>query len=111
MKEPTAFQRAFRKTVFGFIALHCSSWLAVVPAAQSNAPLPNAALAESVRAELAAARTLPPALDRVVTPVIDRVWDGFDREAAIDQVRFMDQYWRLAGNEGFDKSIDRVKAR
>ena len=23
----------------------------------------------------------------------------------------MDQYWRLPGNEGFDKSIDRVKQR
>jgi cyclophilin family peptidyl-prolyl cis-trans isomerase/HEAT repeat protein len=80
-------------------------------AAQSNTPSPDDALAAKVRAELAAARKLPPALDRVVTPVIDRVWDGFDRDAAIDQVRFMDGYWRLPGNEGFDKSIDRVKTR
>ena len=86
----------------------------LIPAAlvaQSPAASPNDALAAKVRAELAAARTLPPSLDRVVTPVIDQVWDGFDRDAAIGQVRFMDDYWRLAGNEGFDKSIDRIKAR
>jgi cyclophilin family peptidyl-prolyl cis-trans isomerase/HEAT repeat protein len=68
-------------------------------------------LGAKVRVELAAARKLPPALDKTVTPVIDRVWDGFDIKQAIAQVQFMDQYWRLAGNEGFDKSIDRVKAR
>ncbi len=71
----------------------------------------NDDLAAKVRAELAVARKLPPALDRVVTPVIDRLWDGFDRDAALGQVQFMDQYWRLPGNEGFDKSIDRIKAR
>lgn len=83
----------------------------VIPAALAAQSPSNDALAAKVRAELAAARVLPPALDRVVTPVIDRIWDGFDRDAAIGQVQFMDQYWRLAGNEGFDKSIDRVKAR
>lgn len=68
-------------------------------------------LAARVRVELAAARKLPAALDKTVTPVIDRAWDGFDIKEAMAQVEFMDQYWRLAGNEGFDKSIDRVKAR
>jgi cyclophilin family peptidyl-prolyl cis-trans isomerase/HEAT repeat protein len=87
----------------------------VLPAmlsAQSPTTPPSAdALAAKVRADLAVARRLPPALDRMVTPVVDRVWDGFDTTEAMAQVRFMDQYWRLAGNEGFDKSIDRVKAR
>jgi len=84
----------------------------LIPAAlMAQAPSSNDDLAAKVRAELAAARKLPPALDAVVTPVIDRVWDGFDRDAAIGQVQFMDNYWRLAGNEGFDKSIDRVKSR
>lgn len=82
--------------------------LTVSVAAQTPSPDD---LAAKVRVELAAARKLPAAIDRVVTPVIDRIWDGFDRQAAIGQVQFMDQYWRLAGNEGFDKSIDRVKAR
>ncbi len=67
--------------------------------------------AAKVRVELAAARKLPAALDKTVTPVIDRVWAGFDTKEAIAQVQFMDQYWRLPGNEGFDQSIDRVKAR
>jgi aminopeptidase YwaD len=78
---------------------------------QSAVQTANDELAAKVRVELAAARKLPPALDKTVTPVIDRVWDGFDMKQAMDQVLFMDQYWRLAGNEGFDKSIDRVKAR
>ena len=80
-------------------------------AGQAPAQPANDELAAKVRVELAAARKLPPALDKTVTPVIDRVWDGFDTKQAMDQVVFMDQYWRLAGNEGFDKSIDRVKAR
>jgi aminopeptidase YwaD len=79
--------------------------------ATGHAQTANDDLAAKVRVELAAARKLPPALDKTVTPVIDRVWDGFDMKQAMDQVLFMDQYWRLAGNEGFDKSIDRVKAR
>ena len=84
--------------------------LTALPAAQTtNAS--NDALAAKVRGELAAARALPPVLDRTITPVIDRLWEGFDRDAAIGQVRFMDQYWRLPGNEGFDKSIDRVRQR
>lgn len=78
-------------------------------AAQSSSTTDE--LAAKVRAELAAARVLPPALDRTVAPVIDQIWNGFDRDAAIGQVQFMDQYWRLPGNEGFDKSIDRIKAR
>jgi len=85
--------------------------LLLVPAALAAQATPSDDLAAKARVELAAGRQLPPALDRVVTPVIDRIWDGFDRQAAIGQVQFMDQYWRLAGNEGFDKSIDRVKAR
>lgn len=86
--------------------------LLLVPAAiAAQAPQSNDDLAAKVRTELAAARKLPASLDKVVSPVIDRVWDGFDRDAAIGQVQFMDGYWRLPGNEGFDKSIDRVKAR
>jgi hypothetical protein len=66
---------------------------------------------DAVRAELAAARVLPAAIERAIAPVIDRVWDAFDRAAALGQVQFMDQYWRLPGNDGFDRSLDRVKKR
>jgi aminopeptidase YwaD len=66
---------------------------------------------DAVRAELTAARALPPALERPLAPVIDQLWDTFDRAAALGQVQFMDPYWRLPGNEGFDASLERVKAR
>ena len=42
---------------------------------------------------------------------IDLLLEGFDRGAAMDTVRFMSQYWRLAGNDGFDRSLDRVYER
>jgi aminopeptidase YwaD len=64
-----------------------------------------------IRAELAAARRMPPALASKVQPVIDRVWSGFDTSAAMEQVKFASKYWRLAGNEGYDATIDRVRAR
>lgn len=96
-------RHAFSRAVLAFLLIPA----AIAAQARSTAD----ELGSKVRAELAAARKLPASLDKVVSPVIDRVWDGFDRDAAIGQVQFMDQYWRLAGNEGFDKSIDRVKAR
>jgi len=86
-------------------------WGAIAVAGAAAGQSSGDELAAKVRAELAAGRKLPTLLDEAVTPVIDRVWDGFDTEEAMAQVQFMDQYWRLAGNEGFDKSIDRVKAR
>jgi hypothetical protein len=42
---------------------------------------------------------------------IDTLLAGFDRHAAMEHVRFMSQYWRLAGNEGFDRSLDRIHER
>ena len=35
----------------------------------------------------------------------------FDRAAAFEIVEYMDQYWRLAGNAGFNTSIDRIRDR
>ncbi len=35
----------------------------------------------------------------------------FDEKAAMDIVRFMDQYWRIAGNPGFNASIDEIRRR
>lgn len=80
------------------------TWLWPLHASQGDA-------ATRVRAELAAARMLPAALDRRVTPVIDAVWDRFDRQRAIDLVRLMTDRWRLPGNPGYDASIEAVRAR
>jgi len=35
----------------------------------------------------------------------------FDQPAAIEVVTFMQQYWRLAGNPGFNASIDEIRSR
>lgn len=64
-----------------------------------------------VRAELAAARALSPAMVKTIQPVIDRAWAGFDEAAAMGTVEFASRYWRLAGNTGYDATIDRVHAR
>jgi len=64
-----------------------------------------------IRAELAAARKMPAALAAKVQPVIDQAWTGFDPSAAMAQVEFASRYWRLAGNEGYDATLDRVRDR
>jgi aminopeptidase YwaD len=48
---------------------------------------------------------LPPSAERAYIAVKDRV----DGEAAMGIVRFMDQYWRLAGNPGFNASVDTIR--
>ena len=50
-------------------------------------------------------------LAATVEPVIDALWTGFDMPAAMAHVRFIGQYWRLAGNPGYNASIDRLRAR
>jgi hypothetical protein len=64
-----------------------------------------------IRAELAAARLMPTALAAKMQPVIDQAWAGFDTAAAMAQVEFASRYWRLAGNEGYDATLDRVRDR
>ena len=59
------------------------------------------------------ANRLPPT-DRVperAERAIETLLAGFDRDAAMGHVRFMSGYWRLAGNDGFDESIDRLHER
>jgi len=67
-------------------------------------------LAERVRVELLQARQLTPPISSKVDPVIDQIWQSFDRQSAMTLVSFMSERWRLAGNSGYDESIDRVRA-
>ena len=46
----------------------------------------------------------PPGAERAYNAVKDRV----DGAAAMDIVRFMDAYWRVSGNPGFNASVDRI---
>jgi aminopeptidase YwaD len=50
---------------------------------------------------------LPPTAERAYTEVASR----FDERDALSIVSFMDQYWRLAGNPGFNASIDHIRDR
>lgn len=51
--------------------------------------------------------TLPPSAERAYRALATR----FDRQAAMDVVTFMDQFWRLAGNPGFNASLDHIRNR
>ena len=51
------------------------------------------------------AASLPPGAERAYRQLADRV----DGAAAMDLVRFMDQYWRISGNPGFNASVDRIR--
>lgn len=78
------------------------------------------AAAVIVCAASCAARTPPPAAIRALPTdavparaehVIDTLLERFDEGAAMDHVLFMSRFWRLAGNDGFDRSIDRLRER
>jgi aminopeptidase YwaD len=50
---------------------------------------------------------LPPAAERGYRAVAGR----FNAQDALEVVAFMDRYWRLAGNPGFNASIDHIRDR
>ena len=58
-------------------------------------------------AQATPSQQLPPTAERAYQAVAPR----FDRDVAMDVVRFMQQYWRLAGNPGYNASIDRIRER
>ena len=54
-----------------------------------------------------ASAPLPPTAERAYGAVSTR----FDRDVAMDVVRFMQRYWRLAANPGYNASIDFIRER
>ena len=52
-----------------------------------------------------------PALFTKIDPIVDALWSGFDTGQAQQHVEFISRYWRLAGNAGYDATLDRVQAR
>lgn len=54
---------------------------------------------------LPAGPPLPPSAERAYAAVAKR----FDRAGAFEVVTFMDQYWRVAANPGYDASIDHIR--
>lgn len=75
--------------------------LVLMPLAGGCAP------ARSISPQQPAFDPVPARAERAIDSLLAR----FDRDAAMGHVRFMSQYWRLAGNDGFDQSIDRVYER
>src|SRR5690349_12295630 len=53
---------------------------------------------------------LPAGAERAYRQLAPRV-ELIANFTAMDIVRFMDQYWRLAGNAGFNNSIDHLRGR
>ena len=51
------------------------------------------------------AAAIPPGAERAYVELKDRV----DGNMAMELVRFMDQYWRISGNPGFNASVDRIR--
>src|SRR6476659_10735061 len=51
--------------------------------------------------------TLPRTAERAYHAVASR----FDERDALSVVSFMDQYWRVAGNPGFNATIDHIRDR
>jgi hypothetical protein len=72
--------------------------------AVARAALVVACAIATVGAQTAA---LPPGAERAYDAVKSRV----DGNAAMDVVRFMDRYWRIAGNPGFNASVDEIHDR
>ena len=67
----------------------------------------SCAMAPQARVTPSSSPTLPPVAERAYSALAGR----FDEVAAIEVVAFMQQYWRLAGNPGFDASIDHIRGR
>jgi len=50
-------------------------------------------------------------LGATLAPIIDALWNGYDRDAAMGHVQFIAKNWRLPGNPSYNASIDRIKKR
>ena len=59
----------------------------------------------------AQAQSAPQQLPLTAEKAYAAVAARFDDRDALTIVSFMDQYWRLAGNPGFNASIDHIRAR
>ena len=84
--------------------------LAVVllPACVASHESPNGVVRSPTREPRIQSRDrLPPAAERAYRAVGGR----FNARDALEVVAFMDRYWRLAGNPGFNASIDHIRDR
>ena len=74
-------------------------------------PLPQMVVSETIAAEsVRAAGPLDRLLPKQTETIYRALASRFQPAKAMEIVTFMDRYWRLAGNPGFDASIDRLKS-
>ncbi len=72
-------------------------------------PLPQMVVSETIAAEsVQAAGPLDRLLPKQVETIYRALATRFQPTHAMEIVTFMDRYWRLAGNTGFNASIDRL---
>lgn len=75
----------------------------------------SAALVVGAAASFARPAAQPAAIEDRLPPRVDvlarAIRSGFDRDEAMRLVVFMDRFWRLAGNVGFNASQDRIRER
>ena len=79
--------------------------ITAMPAAEPQVPPP------AVSPALLVPTPLSPALAQTLDPVIDALWSRFSRRSAMGHVVYISQFWRLAGNLGYDATINRVHGR
>jgi aminopeptidase YwaD len=79
--------------------------------AEGDAGIPAAGQLAPVRQLTIPSAPLSKYLPASVSSAVGVLDGRFDERAAMDLVQFMDRYWRNAANEGFNASIDRIKAR
>jgi aminopeptidase YwaD len=93
MKVPHSFAPAMLVTMI-------ASAVVLTPvSAQERAP------AQAAERFQPPSQSLPPTAERTYRSLFNRI----DGQGAMDIVREMDQYWRLAGNPGFNSSIDFIR--
>ena len=73
----------------------------------SSAALVLACVMLGTAPAMSAAPPIPVSAEKAYTALASRV----DGDTAMEVVRFMDQYWRIAGNPGFNASIDHIRER
>ncbi len=81
------------------------------PAAAAPAPATKPVMAETIDAAIVRGSA---GLDRLLPKSAESVYQalakGFQPSRAMEVVTFMDHYWRVAGNAGFNASADHIRA-
>ena len=96
-------RRSFTVSPILPVALACAALTVLTP---GDPAARQAAVQEPGRFQ-PPALPLPPSAERAHRAMLQR----FVPAAAMDTVRYMDQFWRIAGNPGYNSSIDHLRTR